>query len=108
MKKLLMLLFLVSGISLAEQQHHNFTVSTCRVFPSGNFQILGLSENDGKNRILTFSTATFSEKSIDRILSLCTAALLSQTKIRVDYMECNGSNIDSCTPTSSSTLNLYR
>ncbi|CCN34331.1 exported hypothetical protein [Vibrio nigripulchritudo SO65] len=107
MKKFTILIFLllVSSVTFAAQEHHNFTVGTCRALPTGDMQLEGISDTDGHKRLIAFPASQFKDRVIDRYLSLCMASLASSLKLRVDYLECNGR---SCVPTNSTSLNYFK
>lgn len=97
--------FSLSCMTQAAEQHHNLSVATCRALPSGDIQILGVSDTDNQTRSVLFSTSVFKEKVLDRYLSLCLASLTSSNKLRLDYLDCTGTT---CSPTTNSSLNFYK
>lgn len=102
---LVVVLSVFSVKTIAVEEHHNIQVNNCRVHPSGNIQILGLSDSDNINKSLTFSPELVSEKVLDRYLSLCLSSIASGLKLRIDYLDCTGGQ---CTPKTGTTVQIIK
>ncbi len=100
-----MLAIVISLGAIAEEQHHNLSISLCRAFPNGDIQISGISEVDNQERSLIYTTSMFQEKVMDRYLSLCITAYASGSKFRADYLACTGTT---CTPKINTTVMLRK
>jgi hypothetical protein len=101
----LTMISLFSSIAVAEQQHHDFTVTICRALPTGNVQIRGTSAVDGQLRDVIFDQSSLSETVMNRFLSLCLTSFSTGDALRIDYLDCVGL---SCNPTAFTTLNLQK
>ena len=78
-----------SFVASANVEHHNLSISECRALPSGAIQITGNSSLNNQKLALIFSMPEFTEKIIDRYLSLCLTSFASGSVLRVDYLECS-------------------
>ena len=104
MKYLSGLFFLVlANTAFAEIQHHDFVVSSCRQFQSNAFQLAGTSITHGGERLILVDISN--QISADRSFSICLSALVTQKPLRLDYLECNGSN---CVMTPNSSIALKK
>lgn len=107
MKKIAITVLLVcaSISAYADQAHHNLTVNVCRASLGGDLQIIGVSDTDNQSKNIMFANTVVKEKIIDRYLSLCLTSFASGTKLRIDYLDCNGA---ACVTTTNTTLSIFK
>ncbi len=109
MKKLLILVIALQAVmsskAYSAEEHHNLSVTLCRAYPNGNLQIRGISSTDDIERHLTYAASVFSEKTIDRYLSMCLASLMTGKLLRTDYLECTDTT---CAPKPGTTAQVLK